>query len=103
MIAFLGFRLLAVNETSWKSRDNVSCLKKSCTLFFQLRPKNYSSSQIWMRGHESAFWKKGLFFGGEQVAKFWQRSRDKFLKGVGNLACAFKLFQYTASYTQTSI
>ena len=39
MIAFLGFCLLAVNETSWKSRDNVSCLKKSCTLFFQLRKK----------------------------------------------------------------
>ena len=103
MIAFLGFRLLAVNETSWKSRDKVSCLKKSCTLFFQLRKQNYSSLQIWMKGRESAFWKKRPFFGGEQVAKFWQRSRDKFLKGVGNLAYAFKLFQYTASYTQTSI
>ena len=54
-----------------------------------------------MRGHESAFWKKGPFFGGDKVAKFWQQSHDKFLKGVGNLA--FKLFQYTASYTQTSI
>ena len=49
------------------------------------------------------FERKDRFFGGEQVAKFWQRSRDKFLKGVGNLASAFKLFQYTASYTQTSI